>query len=48
MLDFNASASLSGRIEALVDQALEQERDDTPPRQYLGGSRLGVSCERQL
>ena len=26
MLDFNASASLSGRIEALVDQALEQER----------------------
>jgi len=48
MLDFNASASLSGRIEALVDKALEQERDDTPPRQYLGGSRLGVSCERQL
>ena len=48
MLDFNASASLSGRIEALVDKALEEERDDTPPRQYLGGSRLGVSCERQL
>ena len=43
MLDFNASASLSGQIEALVDLALEQERDATPPRQYLGGSRLGVS-----
>ena len=48
MLDFNASASLSGQIEALMDLALEQERDATPPRQYLGGSRLGVSCERQL
>lgn len=48
MLDFNASASLSGQIEALVDLALEQERDATPPRNYLGGSRLGVGCERQL
>lgn len=48
MLDFNASASLSGQIEALVDQALVVENDATPARQYLGGSRLGVSCERQL
>lgn len=48
MLDFNTSASLSGQIEALMDVALEQERNTTPLRDYLGGSRLGVSCERQL
>ena len=33
MLDFNSTASLSGRIEALMDQALEVERDATPPRE---------------
>ncbi len=48
MLDFNASASLSGQIEALLDRALEAERDVTPPRDYLGASRLGAACERQL
>lgn len=48
MLDFNSSASLSGRVEALIDQALQVERDATPPREYLGASRLGASCERQL
>ena len=48
MLDFNSSASLSGRIGALLDQAIEAERDRTPAREYLGASRLGASCERQL
>ncbi len=48
MLDFNSTASLSGLIEALMDQALEAERDATPPREYLGASRLGAACERQL
>ena len=48
MMDFNSSTSLSGQIEALLDQALLIERDATPPREYLGASRLGVSCERQL
>ena len=48
MLDFNSSASLSGQIEALMDQALQAERDATPPRDYLGASRLGAACERQL
>ncbi len=48
MLDFNSSASLSGRIEALLDRALEEEHDATPPRDYLGASRLGAACERQL
>ena len=48
MIDFNASASLSGRLQELVDQALQSERDATSPREYLGASRLGASCERQL
>lgn len=48
MLDFNSSSSLSGRLSALVDLALEVERDATPPRDYLGASRLGGPCERQL
>lgn len=48
MIDFNSSASLSGRLQELVDQALQRERDATPPREYLGASRLGASCERQL
>lgn len=48
MLDFNASASLSGQISGLVDHALEIERDATAAREYLGASRLGAACERQL
>ena len=48
MMDFNSSASLSGRLQELFDHALEAERDATPAREYLGASRLGASCERQL
>ncbi len=48
MLDFNSSASLSGQIETLIDQALDAERTATSARDYLGASRLGGSCERQL
>ena len=48
MIDFNTTASLSGRLQALMDQALESERDATPAREYLGASRLGAACERQL
>ncbi|MFZ2738063.1 MAG: hypothetical protein WBI20_02920 [Burkholderiaceae bacterium] len=48
MIDFNSSASLSGQIEALMDQALQAENAATAPREYLGGSRLGAACERQL
>lgn len=48
MIDFNATASLSGRIGYLVDQALEQQQGAQQPRAYLGASRLGVACERAL
>ncbi len=48
MMDFNSSASLSGRIEALLDVALQTEHKASPQRDYLGASRLGAACERQL
>jgi hypothetical protein len=48
MLDFNSTASLSGQLSALLDQTVETERDTTTARDYLGASRLGAACERQL
>ena len=48
MLDFNSSASFSERITALIDDALATEHDRQTPRSYLGGSRLGVACDRAL
>lgn len=48
MLDFNPRPSMAERVNALVDAALEAERAATPPRTYLGGSRLGHACERAL
>ncbi|MEA1053369.1 PD-(D/E)XK nuclease family protein [Lamprobacter modestohalophilus] len=48
MWDFNATATVSERLEALVDAGLQTQRDAQPPRHYLGASRLGAACERQL
>jgi hypothetical protein len=48
MLDFNHRPGIAERINAAVDAALEAERAGTPPRTYLGGSRLGHACERAL
>ena len=50
MWDFNAAATItvSERLEVLVDAGLQMQREAQPPRQYLGASRLGASCERQL
>jgi hypothetical protein len=39
---------MADRINALVDTALIAEREATPPRTYLGASRLGHACERAL
>ena len=39
---------MADRINALVDAALIAEREATPPRTYLGASRLGHACERAL
>lgn len=35
-------------INRLIDAALEDRVSSEPPRVYLGGSRLGVECLRQL
>ena len=48
MLDFNPRPSMAERINMLVDAALIAEREATPPRTYLGASRLGHACERAL
>lgn len=48
MIDFNSTSSLSGQVTALVDAAMQRARARQTPRSYLGGSRLGVSCERAL
>ena len=36
------------RINALIDAALEAEHRSKPPRDYLGGSRIGEPCARRL
>lgn len=48
MMDFNSSSSLSGQITALVDLGMQRLRSEEMPRDYLGASRLGVSCVRAL
>ena len=48
MLDFNHQARFHERFTQVIDQALDAERARQTPRQYLGASRLGVSCERAL
>ena len=48
MLDFNKPPSMAERMNAAIDAALEAERAATPPRDYLGGSRLGHPCQRAL
>lgn len=48
MIDFNATASVSGQLAALVDAGLQRVRAEAPVRHYLGASRLGVGCERAL
>ena len=48
MMDFNSSSSLSDQITALVDLGMQRLRSEEMPRDYLGASRLGVSCARAL
>jgi hypothetical protein len=36
------------RINELIDAALEAEHRSKPPRDYLGGSRIGEPCARKL
>ncbi len=48
MLDFNSRSQTAGQVNAAIDAALVAREAATPPRTYLGGSRLGHPCERAL
>ena len=48
MLDYNHRPGIAERVNAAIDAALIAEREATPPRTYLGASRLGHACERAL
>ena len=48
MLDYNHRPGIAERVNAAIDAALIAEREATPPRSYLGASRLGHACERAL
>jgi hypothetical protein len=47
MLDLN-HRSPNEKLNALVDAAIVAHRAAQSPRNYLGGSRLGVECDRAL
>ena len=42
------TAPLGARINTLLDTALEAERANQCPRDYLGASRIGEPCSRRL
>ncbi len=48
MIDFNSTNSISARLTALIDIGLQRAHEREPKREYLGASRLGATCERQL
>lgn len=48
MLDFNHRPTLSEQLTEQIDRALQTENQSQTPRNYLGASRLGVSCDRAL
>ena len=47
-LDYNHRPGIAELVNAAIDAALADERAATPPRTYLGASRLGHACERAL
>jgi hypothetical protein len=48
MLDYNSTSRAADAVNAAIDAALLSANAATPPRDYLGGSRLGHACERAL
>ena len=48
MLDYNHKPKVHEQVTALIDAALVAARAGQQRRTYLGGSRLGASCERAL
>lgn len=48
MLDFNHLPTFADQVNAHLDAAIMTARAKQPERDYLGASRLGVSCGRAL
>jgi len=48
MLDYNHSPTVTEKVNAAIDTALVTQNATRPPRNYLGGSRIGHACERAL
>jgi len=48
MLDFNHRPKFGEKLNLLIDEAIAHENNKQTPREYLGASRLGVSCSRAL
>ena len=48
MLDYNHRPNIAELLNAAVDTALTADNQSRPPRDYLGGSRVGHACERAL
>lgn len=48
MIDLNSSSQLSDRVNSFINKAMVEKNKNKTPRNYLGGSRLGVPCERSL
>lgn len=48
MLDYNHARGFAETLNDVVDAALVDENAARPPREYLGGSRVGHACERAL
>ena len=48
MIDLNHQPKFHEKLTAVVDAALQAENTVREKRRYLGGSRLGVACERAL
>jgi hypothetical protein len=48
MLDYNHTPKFADVLNAVIDAALTAENAAQPPRDYLGGSRIGHPCERAL
>ena len=48
MIDLNHQLKFHEQVTAVVDAALQAENAIREKRRYLGGSRLGVACERAL
>jgi hypothetical protein len=48
MLDYNSRPKTVDHVNAVIDTALVARDAMSPPRSYLGGSRLGHPCERAL